>query len=250
MSEHYVVDIHQHSGPWPFPGRWGGVAENLRLMTRCGIDKAIISSTRAVVQDMIAGNAELAESIARYPQQLYAYVTTNPTCPGLSSHELERYQNNPQFVGVKIHTNYSGCAMDDPRLDAMLDIVEEWGKPLLIHTIGASAVASLRVLAGQHPDLPIIMAHAGGDAWRQSIAAAVDRPNLYLDFAKSTPYSGVIARALETLGATRLVFGTDATLFDPLYTKARFDAVEMSPPDRDLIMGGNAMRLFELAPCS
>jgi len=250
MSEHCIIDVHQHSGPWPFPGRWGGVTENLRLMKPCGIDKAIISSTRAVVQDMIAGNAELAESIAGYPQQLYAYVTVNPTCPGLSRREIERYQNNPQFVGVKIHTAYSGCAMDDPRLDAMLHIVEEWGKPLLIHTIGASAVASLRVLAGKHPDLPVIMAHAGGDAWRQGIAAAKEHPNLYLDFAKSTPYSGTIARALQELGSTRLVFGTDATLFDPLYTKARFDAVEMSPHDRDLIMGGNAMRLFGFTPRS
>lgn len=70
--------------------------------------------------------------------------------------------------------------------------------------------------------------------------------NLYLDSACSTPHRGAVARALAELGPERIVFGTDATLFDPLYMKAVYDHTNMSPSARALVMGGNAQRLFGL----
>jgi predicted TIM-barrel fold metal-dependent hydrolase len=245
MSVEPIIDVHQHIGPWPFPGRWGGIQENLRLMAARGIDRAIISSGLAVVQDMAAGNAELMQSIADYPQ-LYAYVTVNPTMPEESVAELRRYERASRVVGAKMHTHYSGCTMGDPRLAAMLAILQEWGRPLLLHTWGAGEVAHLRNLATRLPRLQIIMAHAGGDAWREGIAAAQVCPNLYLDFACSTPYRGAIERALAVVGSKRVVFGTDATLFDPLVMKSRYDALSIGAADRALIMGGNAEKLFRL----
>jgi len=95
-------------------------------------------------------------------------------------------------------------------------------------------------------NLRAIVAHADGDDWRQGIAVARARPNLYLDFACSTPHRGAVARALAELGSERVVFGTDATLFDPLYMKAIYDHTNMSPSARALVMGGNAERLFGL----
>jgi len=240
-----IIDVHQHTGPWPFPGYWGGIEENLRLMALRGIDRAIISSGLAVVQDMEAGNAELVESIADHGQ-LYAYITVNPTMPRESVAELRRYEQAPRVVGAKVHTHYSGCTMGDPRLAAMLDTLQDWGRPLLLHTWGAGEVAHLRNLATRFPRLQIIVAHAGGDAWREGIAAAQACPNLYLDFACSTPYRGAIERALAVVGAQRVVFGTDATLFDPLVMKSRYDALALEATDRALIMGGNAERLFQL----
>ena len=245
MSAYPVVDVHQHVGPWPFFGRWGGIEENLRLMALRGIDRAIISSARAVVEDMVAGNTELAQSITGHPR-LYGYVTVNPTLVELSSQELRRYEGNPQFVGAKIHTYYSGCSMSDPRLTAMVGVLQEWGRPLLIHTWGTGEVAALVVLAQRYPKLRIIAAHAGGDAWRLGIAAARSCPNLYLDFACSMPYRGAIARALGELGPERVLLGTDATLFDPLYVKAVYEHTQMSEAARALVMGGNALHLFGL----
>jgi hypothetical protein len=245
MSVQPVVDVHQHMGPWPFYGRWGGIEQNLRLMTSRGIDVAVVSAARAVVEDMVSGNAELAQSIKGHTR-LYGYIAVNPTVPQLSLAELRRYRANPQFVGVKIHTHYSGCAMSDPRMGAMLGLLREWGRPVLIHTWGASEVAALVMLAQRYPELQIIAAHAGGDAWRLGIAAARACPNLHLDFACSVPYRGALACALGELGPQRVLLGTDATLFDPLYVKAVYDHTPMSDSDRALVMGGNAVRLFGL----
>jgi hypothetical protein len=59
-----IVDVHQHVGPWPFAGKWGGIELNLAYLERRGIDAAIISSTKAIVDDVVAGNQRLAEDIA------------------------------------------------------------------------------------------------------------------------------------------------------------------------------------------
>ena len=242
-----IVDTHQHVDPWPFAGRWGGIELNVRLNQLRRIDIAIISSGQAIVHDMVEGNARLAEALEGHPQ-LYGYVTVNPTVLELSRKELERYADNPKFIGAKIHTHYSGCPLGDPRLDLMLELLEEWGKPLLLHTWGKTAISHLDTLAQRHPSLPILVAHAGGDAWRDAIAVAQKRPNLYLDFVCSTPYAGSITRGLRILGAKRIVFGTDATLFDPLYMKSIYDHTPMTPEERRLIMGGNALRILGLDP--
>jgi predicted TIM-barrel fold metal-dependent hydrolase len=245
-----IIDVHQHAGPWPFPGRWGGIELNLEYMDKRGIDVAIISSTEAIVDDMVAGNARLAEDLDGCPNKLgcnlLGYVTLNPRFPALSAREMEKYAGHPRFVGYKIHTNYSGTAMGEPRLADLFAVMAEAPRPLLIHTWGAGAVSALARRAERHPQLPIIVAHAGGDAWRQAIAAAQQQTNLWLEFAMSSPERGRIERAVQALGAGRVLFGTDATLFDPQYMLSCFAEAQIPDSLRPQVMGGNAARLFGL----
>lgn len=238
-----IVDVHQHSGPWPFAGKWGGIEQNLRYMERRGLDAAIISSTEAIVDDMVAGNRRLAEDIADH-DSLYAYLTVNPRYLDLSRREIETYRDVPRFVGFKVHTSYSATGMGEPRMADLFALLEAESKPLLIHTWGAGAVRSLAGLAQRHPRLPIVIAHAGGDAWREAIEAAQHALNLYLDFAISSPERGRIERAIAALGPERVMFGSDATLFDPLYMLSCFAEAEIAAQDRALVMGGNALRVF------
>lgn len=241
----HVIDVHQHVGPWPFPGRWGGIELNLALMARRGIDVAIVSSTEAIVDDMVAGNARLAEDLAGHAN-LLGYVTLNPRFPDLSAREMLKYANHPQFVGYKVHTSYATTAMGEPRMAALFERMADSPRPLLIHTWGAAAVHALAALAERHPQLPILVAHAGGDAWRAAIAAAQTRSNLWLDFAMSTPESGRIERAVAAGVSERVLFGSDATLFDPQYMRSCFEEAQISDSLRPQIMGGNAERLFGL----
>jgi predicted TIM-barrel fold metal-dependent hydrolase len=240
-----IVDVHQHSGPWPFAGKWGGIEQNVLYMKRRGIDAAIISSTEAIVDDMVAGNRHLAADIAEH-SNLYAYVTVNPRYLDLSQCEIEAYRDHPGFVGFKVHTSYSATGMGEPRMADLFALLEGHVKPLLIHTWGAGAVHSLAGLAQRHPRLPVVVAHAGGDAWREAIEAARQVPTLYLDFALSSPERGRIERAIAALGPERVMFGSDATLFDPLYMLSCFAEADIADEDRLLVMGGNALRVFGL----
>jgi predicted TIM-barrel fold metal-dependent hydrolase len=155
-------------------------------------------------------------------------------------------ETNPQFVGVKVHTGYAATPMGDPRMADLFAVLEPYRKPLLIHTWGVGAVRALSTLAARYPALPIIVAHAGADAWREAIVAAVQAPNLYLDFCLSSPERGRIERAVATLGPERVMFGSDATLFDPLYMLSCFREADILDRDRPLVMGDNTIRVFGL----
>ena len=240
-----IVDVHEHVGPWPFAGKWGGIELNLELMARRGIDVAIITSGEAIVDDMVGGNRRLFDDIAGH-EALYGYVTLQPRTLDLSAREIERYVDHPQTAGWKIHTSYSATPMGAPRMADLFALIADHGKPLLIHTWGAGEVSGLAALAARYPQLPVVVAHAGGDAWREAIAAAREQRNLYLDFALSHPEVGRIERAVAALGPEQVVFGTDATLFDPQYMLSCFLEAEMGEAERALVMGGNAIRLFGL----
>jgi predicted TIM-barrel fold metal-dependent hydrolase len=246
-----IVDVHQHTGPWPFAGVWGGIERNLHYLECRGIQAAIISSAEAIVDDMVAGNHHLAQDIADH-DSLYAYVTVNPRYLDLSEREVETYRDDPRFVGFKVHTSYSATPMGEPRMTDLFALLEAHGKPLLIHTWGTGAVRGLATLAERFPRLPIVVAHAGGDAWREAIEAAQHRPNLYLDFALSSPERGRIERAIAALGPERVMFGSDATLFDPLYMLSCFAEADIADGDRPIVMGDNALRVFglDLSPIS
>ncbi|MBN1641639.1 MAG: amidohydrolase family protein [Anaerolineae bacterium] len=240
-----IVDVHEHVGPWPFAGKWGGIELNLELMARRGIDAAVITSGEAIVDDMVGGNRRLFDDIAGH-EGLYGYVTVQPRMLELSAREIETYLEHPQFAGCKIHTSYSATPMGAPRMDVLFALLEGYGKPVLIHTWGAGEVRALAGLAERYPRLPVVVAHAGGDAWREAIEAARVQRNLYLDFALSHPERGRIERAVAALGPEQVVFGTDATLFDPLYMLSCFAEAEITDDERALVMGGNAIRIFGL----
>ncbi|MHB9033986.1 MAG: amidohydrolase family protein [Anaerolineae bacterium] len=245
MNAPVIIDVHQHSGPWPFCGETGGITQNQVLNWRRGITAAVISSARAVVQDAHLGNSELAGELAGQCN-LYGYVTLNPNMYTVSRAEIERYAANQRFIGYKLHSTYAGCSIGDPRVTALLDLLAPLGKPVLLHTWGVGEVLALQRQAERHPELPLIMAHAGADAWRTAIQSARICPNLYLDFASSTPYAGAIQRAVDILGCRQIVFGSDSTLFDPLYMLAQFQRLKITQDERALIMSANALRIFNL----
>ncbi|MCC7355641.1 MAG: amidohydrolase family protein [Anaerolineae bacterium] len=248
MAERLIIDVHTHIGSWPFPGRYqgGDVCLNLELMQRSGIALSILSSTRAIVNNMEAGNAELAGVLARYAN-LRGYVVVNPRRLADSLHEVDRYAARPGFVGVKIHPHYCQTSIGSQPMVALFAELAERGRPVLIHTWGESEVGALVDLAARHPGLPIIAGHAGADAWRPLVEVAPRLPNLYLEFCYSVPLRERIERAVAATDGRQVLFGSDATLFDPAYGLAAYNAAPMTAEQRERVMSLNALALFHLS---
>ncbi len=84
------------------------------LMGRWGISKTILSHTKAIVNDFVEGNAELAKEIEG-SDDLCGYVTINPNYLEQSMREIEKYLHRPKFVGVKFHPGYARMSIDAPQ---------------------------------------------------------------------------------------------------------------------------------------
>ena len=133
--------------------------------------------------------------------------------------------------------------------------IAETGKLLAFH-VGADAIERthpFRVgkIAKQFPHVQILMVHMGGVAFADlsnaAIEVAQEHQNLTLIGSGVRPRP--ILKAIKTLGASRVCFGSD-TPFELMHVEiAKYNALlegEVSEDDRYKVMAGNMIRLLEL----
>lgn len=237
-----IIDVHAHWGPWFFT--MDVAAANLATMDRYGIDRAIVSATEAVIYDAQAGNRALAAYLETQ-DRLLGYVTVNPRRLREARADLRAYLPGGRFVGVKIHTDYTGSPAASAALRDALAEVAEAGVPALVHTWGAS-VLDLAQACLDTPGLRVIAGHMGADGFRHAIEAANACDRLYLEPCWSHAPAGRIAEVAAAVDPGRLLFGTDATLIDPSSAYGAVAAARLDPVTAGRVAWRNAAELFGL----
>ncbi len=238
-----IVDIHAHYGQWLSTSRPDTPDDFIRVLDRFGIDATIVSSGRAILYDLEGGNAQVADLTRRDPR-VYGAIVVNPNRRDESLAELARYGNGERFVAVKHHPDYSGAPVNSPLALPLLRRAEEMGLPYFVHTWGEEEVEAAASAARAFPDLSIFMFHMGADAWRLAIRRALEYPNLHLETISSLPEPARVRSAVEALGARRVFFGTDMTLFTPAYGIGIVKGAGLSQADQARVMGENALEFF------
>jgi hypothetical protein len=125
------------------------------------------------------------------------------------------------------------------------------GNPLDLHRL---------VLA--FPQVPFIIPHFGAGLLREVLMLADVCPNVYLDTSSSNSWirytpgltlEAVFKAALQVVGPSRLLFGTDSSFFPRGWQKGiheeqkkTLEGLKVSADDQALVFGGNFERLFAL----
>ncbi|MGW4470409.1 amidohydrolase family protein [Nonomuraea sp. NPDC004354] len=233
-----ILDAHGHVGTWPDFLIPDPTAEGLvSLMDRLGIDAMGISHLLGVGPDAAQGNRLAFEIAGRHPGRFGVWQVYNP-------HHRTPLATEGVW-GVKIHPDVHQCPLDDPRYAP----VWELGLPVLSHGQTDSPwsdPALFAVVAGRHPDVPLLMGHTG--LWPYGFARAArlapDHPNLYLETCGSKMTGRWIARLAELVGADRVVYGSDSCFLDLRAGYGRVALAPLGDADRALIQGGNLARLL------
>jgi predicted TIM-barrel fold metal-dependent hydrolase len=106
------------------------------------------------------------------------------------------------------------------------------------------------------PDLRLVLAHLGGASWRETAAVAADFPQLVFDLSEIIEWTGAphapsaseLSALIRSIGADRVMLGSDFPWYDPLRTADRVAGLpRLSNAERAAILGGTAMRVFGLA---
>lgn len=242
-----AIDVHLHDR---FPGAPIEPVTPERFqatLDRCAIAGGAVSSVTGIFYDLAQGNDEVTALLDAIPR-LRGYVVVDPRYPDASARELERLERDPRFVGVKIHCSYAQTPTASPSLKRLFRRIAAYERPVLIHPLGSDWPEALVEIAGEHPRLPVIAAHAGyGDAPGPTHDAAIrlaPAPNIYLEFCSTYLTTGAIRRGIEAVGPERVLFGSDYPLISLPYMRAAYEDAELSPAETEAILWRNALRLF------
>ena len=220
----------------------------VRIADELAIDKLCCTDLTALFYDMHEGNRLLYDEMRRFPDRILGYASLHSTRFGREAlDEIRRCRHDYGMTGLKIYSTPEMSIAESAMLPIM-ELCAELKMPILSHTTPAEC----EYLMTRVPETMLIMAHAGGQPyahgdWNRAIMVAQRFPNLYLDTACSTVDNGFVEACVETLGADRILFGTDIPLLDPWPQLAKVAETRLTAEQRALVMGGNILRLMGVA---
>jgi len=242
-----VIDMHGHFGP--YEGIWfpNVTAEAMiGTMDRAGVRMIVCSSHESLI-DSAAGNERMARVVRSHPDRFRAYWCINPNDPELIARQLPGLDARPEFLGLKFLSDYHQYPVTGDAYRPALEYAEAHRMPILMHTWGGSPNDGPRLVAevaDRHPDLVILMGHAGYGEWDYSSDMVRDHANVYLELTAAYAVNGAIERMVERAGARKILFGTDLPWFDPHYGIGCILYARISDEDRQDILHRNAERIL------
>jgi predicted TIM-barrel fold metal-dependent hydrolase len=257
-----VVDAHAHIeiGGHDFYGRSTELTTAMQVerMDRYGIDAAwvIAHAWGGWTIDQYRREHELiAREISRHPDRLIGCCWADPHLGNAAVAEVRRCLTELGYRGLKLHPVYQRFLFDAPIVYPLIEVAAEFGVPVTAHldlrTAGAEPWRMV-TLAKRFPAVTFILAHMGRDI--EAIAdlsfarAAARVSNMIIESSNSTTDSyGTFMGPAEVLGPERVLYASDAgALHHPAVNLLKLDLLEMPRAWKELILGGNILRILGL----
>ena len=231
--------------------------ELIRRMDYAGVEKALTWLQPAYFPNVDDGNALVYEATKKYPDRILGFGWTDPHF-GLDTakDQIKRCVEEYGFYGVKLNGAQNSFYIDSEHM--ALPLIEEIARAgtILAFHIGTDAYESthpfrLAKIARRFPKTQILCVHMGGVAFHDlsdaAIEAAQECSNITL--VGSGVRAVNILKAIKTLGADRVCFGSD-TPFALMHVElAMYEALlrdQVSEEEKALVLGVNIKRLFKI----
>ena len=219
-------------------------------MDEWGIDLAIIMDSLAYIGlDQRTSNEHTRDAVSAYPDRLIGFANIKPP-QGLAAcrDEMARTLRDWGFRGIKLHPQVDRYPMNDRRLVyPVIELAIEYDVPVWVHT-GHQPNATptlMGAVARDFPEAKLVIGHMGSGMFYDAMCMARRYPNLHVDISLQGGHS--FAVACEEVGASKLLYGSDAPYASPGSMKRIIDESPLPAADKAAILGGNAARLLGLA---
>ena len=260
----------------------GTVPDILEAMPASGVSKAVLLMyfTSRAMREAAPGAVDAAAldakmlamleegnrwgcEVSRKHPEIKTFVTVDP---GLQSPEeaaahIRDMAENHGAWGLKLHAPLQGFSMADRRLWPTFAACQELGLAVLGHAgpdregKGYSEPREFEPMLDAFPDLPVVLAHMGGAAWRQTAEVAARHPNAFFDCSEIIEWTGSpngpsdaeLGALIREVGAERVMMGSDFPWYDLDHTVERvMELPVLSAGEKEAILGANAIRILKL----
>jgi predicted TIM-barrel fold metal-dependent hydrolase len=250
-----AIDAHCHFGPGlrrarPFgPLKELATADDLLAeLSKAGIERAIAFAPRwhggdFVDPDYRQANAAIAAGFQEHPNRLVGFVRVNPKFGRGAAEQLESGVSEG-FQGLKLDAETESFSpLDLDLLGPLFEICQANGLPVLVHTGFHPAQPLLWLEAAEaFPQVNLILGHMGYRIVSDAIIAAERADNIFLE--TSSANDSYVNRAIQAMGAPRVIFGTDTPFSDPQVDLARIRSLDLPAADLDQVCHKNILDLL------
>jgi hypothetical protein len=242
-----IIDSHCHLGVSKLSGRAITESDLLISMDSHDVDMSLVMP-HAVTDDPLAEHDAVANLCSRYPERFRGMINLSPLWDEADYHqEAARCVRELGFVALKLNPMQHLTSPLMANSNKVFDTAADLGVPVIIHT-GLGTPWALPALsipqARRHPDLPIILAHAGFAVYTpEAYVAAIECDNIYLEPSWCTIFE--LKWLINELGADRILFGSDLPENLPVEL-TKYKSLDMPIEDLATCLGGTAARLFQI----
>lgn len=222
-----IIDTNVYLSRWPCRRLPHDETPQLvAKLRKANVEQAWVGSFDALLhKDIASVNSRIADECRRYDAELLVPIgAVNPTLPDWQD-DVRRCREVHGMRGLRLHPNYHGYTLKDPRFAELLELAsdrnlivqiavkmedERTQHPLL--RVPEVDVEPVLDLAAKHPKLPIVLLNSlrtvRGDVLDRLVAAG----QVFVEHSMLEGVGG-IGQLLKTLPVERLLFGSHFPFF-------------------------------------
>lgn len=277
-----IIDAHVHLHPTPEVGKmvvemiketcgvgyysYGTPDDYVGEMKLAGIDKAVMVSFAPDHQIKnnnfwtVAITRSGKKKPAKYPMFI-PFISVSPTMSGRKPVEELDHKLKWDMKGLKIHPVAQNFAPDDEGMWPVYEWLVQHDLPITAHT-GMNVDGESKFgeperwipILEEFRDLKLILAHMGGGYWDQAVEIADKFPHVMFDTAITISYIDApttldddeSADLIRSIGAERVMFGSDYPWIDPKKEIEHIKSLPITTEDKELILGENARKFLDI----
>ena len=225
-SESVIIDAHTHIHPEAdaFGAGHDATLDNLlRNLDACEVERAVvlpIAADSPFVKRI--ENRFVHESCAKHPDRLIGFASVNPLETDDPAAVLEHEVRELNLKGLKLHPRLMGVSADDSRVVPLVQCAADLGIPVAIDCylwkptpLRMQLPMNVDVLCKRVPEAKVIMCHAGGFRFLDTLAVVKANDNVHVDTSLSltyfagTPFEDQFMFVLKQIGPRRIIYGSD-----------------------------------------
>ena len=215
-----------------------------------GVSRYVVHSVATTAHQVRSINEFIKREVEAHPEFI-GFITLHQD---LSEEEVVsevEWAIENGFKGIKLHPDFQKFNIDDECAEKFYRAAS--GKlPVLFHTgddrYDYSKPERLVRMAKKYPELDFIAAHFGGYRCWADYSLYKGLSNVYFDTCSSLAFIEPEAakEMIDTLGADRFFFATDFPMWDTVGELERFNKIDLTEEEREMIFSGNIKRLLKL----
>jgi len=190
-------------------------------------------------------NFLVENAIAEYPDRFYGFYCVNPHKGKPVLDELKTAMQKG-FCGLKLAPMVHQFSLSAPIIMELAELCGILDIPFYTHTVYSPAASTKKMnqLVKKFPKTNFILGHMGfGPSDVEAVQFALESDNLYLESSQGSHV--ILKEAVEKLGSTKLIFGSEFPMYHPSVSLQSIYALNCSSNELDNILCNNMMNLIK-----